>query len=172
MAVAVNISPAEFRNPHFLERVKAVLIDNGLDARYLEIELTESSLVQHAESTALTLHGLKDMGVRVAVDDFGTGNSSLSHLRQFPIDVLKVDQSFVQEIRVNPVGTSIVRAVIGMGKSLGHRVVAEGVETKDQLAYLRAQRCSEGQGHYFSRPLVAAQFARLMETRRPRLVVQ
>jgi diguanylate cyclase (GGDEF)-like protein/PAS domain S-box-containing protein len=172
MAVAVNISPLEFRDPHFLEHVKAVLIDHGLDARYLEIELTESSLVQHAESTALTLDGLKDMGVQVAVDDFGTGNSSLNHLRQFPINVLKVDQSFVQEIRVNPVGTSIVRAVIGIGKSLGHRVVAEGVETKEQLAFLQAQRCSEGQGYYFSRPLVAARFAKLMETRRPRLVVQ
>ena len=111
------------------------------------------------------------MGVQVAIDDFGTGYSSLSYLRQFPIDVLKVDQSFVHEISADPVGTSIVCAVISMGKSLGHRVIAEGVETQEQLAFLQAQRCGEGQGYYFSRPLVAEQFVRLMETRRPRLVV-
>jgi EAL domain-containing protein (putative c-di-GMP-specific phosphodiesterase class I) len=109
--------------------------------------------------------------VQVAVDDFGTGNSTLSHLRRFPINVLKVDRSFVQEISADPVGTSIVCAVIGMGKSLGHRVVAEGVETKEQLAFLRAQQCGEGQGYYFSRPVVAEQFVSLMDTHRPGLAV-
>jgi diguanylate cyclase (GGDEF)-like protein/PAS domain S-box-containing protein len=170
MAVAVNISAAEFRDPDFLDNVRAVLRDTRLQARYLEIELTESSLLQQVESTALVLQALKDMGVQVAIDDFGTGYSNLSYLRQFPTSVLKIDQSFVHEISADPVGTSIVCAVISMGKSLGHRVVAEGVETAEQLAFLRAQRCGEGQGYYFSRPLVAEQFATLANISQPALL--
>jgi diguanylate cyclase (GGDEF)-like protein/PAS domain S-box-containing protein len=158
IAVAVNISAVEFRDPRFLENLRAVLNDSRLDARYLEVELTESSLVQHADSTALILKALKEIGVQVAIDDFGTGYSNLSYLRRFPIDVLKIDRSFVSEISAVPVGTSIVCAVISMGKSLGHRVIAEGVETREQLAFLQAQGCGEGQGYYFSRPLVAEQF--------------
>jgi diguanylate cyclase (GGDEF)-like protein len=172
MAVAVNISGVEFRDPRFLENVRTVLNDSGLDARYLHLELTESSLVRHTESTALALQALKDMGVQVAIDDFGTGYSSLSYLRQFPISVLKIDQSFVHEISADPVGTSIVCAVISMGRSLGYRVIAEGVETGEQLAFLRAQRCGEGQGDYFSRPLVAEQFVGLLGADLPGLVLQ
>ena len=172
LPVAVNISAVEFRDPRFLDNVRKVLRDSRLDARYLELELTESSLLQHVESTTFALHVLKDMGVQVAIDDFGTGYSSLSYLRQFPTSVLKIDQSFVHEISADPVGTSIVCAVISMGKSLGHRVIAEGVETGEQLAFLQAQQCGEGQGHYFSRPLIADQFVRLQETGRPGLVLQ
>jgi diguanylate cyclase (GGDEF)-like protein/PAS domain S-box-containing protein len=172
MAVAVNISAVEFRDPRFLENVRTVLRDSRLDPRYLELELTESSLLQHADSTALALQALKDMGVQVAIDDFGTGYSSLSYLRQFPTSVLKIDQSFVHEISADPVGTSIVCAVISMGRSLGHRVIAEGVETEEQLAFLQAQYCGEGQGYYFSRPLAAEQFARLPAIGRPGLVLQ
>jgi len=165
MAVAVNISAAEFRDPDFLDNVRAVLHDTRLLPRYLEIELTESSLLQQVESTALVLQTLKDMGVQVAIDDFGTGYSNLSYLRQFPTSVLKIDQSFVHEISADPVSTSIVCAVISMGKSLGHRVVAEGVETAEQLAFLQTQQCGEGQGYYFSGPLVAEQFVTLAHTR-------
>ena len=104
------------------------------------------------------------MGVQVAIDDFGTGYSSLSYLRQFPIDALKVDQSFVHEITIDPAGTFIVCAVISMGRSLGHRVIAEGVETREQLAFLQTQQCAEGQGYFFSRPLPAEQFVKLMDT--------
>ena len=172
MAVAVNVSAVEFRDSHFLDNVRAVLRDSHLDACYLEIELTERSLIQDAESATVALHALKDMGVQVAIDDFGTGYSNLSYLRQFPTSVLKIDRSFVHEISADPVGTSIVCAVISMGKSLGHRVVAEGVETEAQLAFLQAQRCGEGQGYYFSRPLVAEQFVKLPETGRPGLIVQ
>jgi len=161
MAVAVNISAVEFRDPLFLEHVRTALNDCRLDGRLLELELTESSLI-HGASTAIVLRALKDLGVQVAIDDFGTGYSSLSYLRQYPIDVLKIDQSFVHEISAVPVGTSIVCAVISMAKSLGHRVIAEGVETKEQFAFLQAQRCGEGQGYYFSRPLVAEQFVRLL----------
>ena len=171
MAVAVNISAVEFRDPRFLENVRKVLRDSRLEARYLELELTESSLLQHADSTAFTLQVLKGMGVQVAIDDFGTGYSSLSYLRQFPTSVLKIDQSFVHEISADPVGTSIVCAVISMGKSLGHRVIAEGVETAEQLAFLQAQHCGEGQGYYFGRPLVAEQFIELVEAGRPELVL-
>ena len=161
MPVAVNVSAGEFRNPRFLDNVRAVLKESRLEARYLEIELTEHSLIQHAESTTFALQTLKDMGVQVAIDDFGTGYSNLSYLRQFPTSVLKIDQSFVHEISTDPVGTSIVCAVISMGRSLGHRVIAEGVETAQQLAFLQEQRCGEGQGYYFSRPLAADQFVRL-----------
>jgi diguanylate cyclase (GGDEF)-like protein/PAS domain S-box-containing protein len=164
IAVAVNVSAVEFRHPRFLKNVRAALTDHRLDGRYLEVELTESSLMQHAESSALALEALKAMGVRVAIDDFGTGYSSLSYLRQFRIDALKVDQSFVHEISPDPVDTSIVGAVISMGRSLGHRVIAEGVETQEQLAFLKAQKCAEGQGFYFSRPLAAEHFEKLLET--------
>jgi diguanylate cyclase (GGDEF)-like protein/PAS domain S-box-containing protein len=172
MAVAVNVSPLEFRNPQFLDNVRAALHDSKLDPRYLEIELTERSLIQHLESTAATLKALKEIGIQVAIDDFGTGYSNLSYLRQFPVNVLKVDQSFVREISSDRVSASIVCAVISMGKSLGHRVVAEGVETREQLEFLQAQRCGEGQGYYFSRPLVPDQFVRLLEMGLSGLVVQ
>ena len=162
--MAVNIPAVEFRDRQFLEHVCKVLDESGLDPRYLELELTESSLMQHPDSSAAVLQALKDMGIQIAIDDFGTGYSSLSYLRRFPIDVLKIDQSFVNEISADPVGTSIVCAVIGMGKSLGHRVIAEGVETRAQLAFLQGQRCGEGQGYYFSRPVVADEFAKLMES--------
>ena len=167
MAVAVNISAGEFRDPRFLDNVRAVLKESRLDARYLEIELTEHSLIEPTESTALALQTLKEMGVQVAIDDFGTGYSNLSYLRQFSTNVLKIDQSFVREISADPVGTSIVCAVISMGKSLGYRVIAEGIETAEQLAFLQAQRCAEGQGYFFSRPLVAEEFVRLPDALRP-----
>jgi diguanylate cyclase len=110
--------------------------------------------------------------VQVAIDDFGTGYSSLSYLRRFPVSVLKIDQSFVQEINADPVGSPIVSAVINMGNSLGHRVIAEGVETGEQLAFLQGQRCAEGQGYYFSPPLAAEQFVKLLDSDRPGLVLQ
>ena len=123
----------------------------------------------HVEATNSVLHALKTLGVQLAIDDFGTGWSSLSYLRHFPIDALKVDKSFVQEITSGSSAAPIVSAVISMGKSLKHRVIAEGVETRDQLAFLQAEDCDEGQGYYFSRPLVAQQFARVLEPARPRL---
>jgi diguanylate cyclase (GGDEF)-like protein len=172
IAVAVNISAVEFRHPHFLEHVRTALSDSRLDARYLELELTESSLMRHASSTAVSLSALKDMGVQVAIDDFGTGYSSLSYLQKFPIHVLKIDQSFVHEISATPLGTSIVRAVINMGRSLGHRVIAEGVETREQVVFLQTQRCGEAQGNYFSPPLVAEQFVRLLDTGLSGLIFQ
>jgi diguanylate cyclase (GGDEF)-like protein/PAS domain S-box-containing protein len=164
MAVAVNISAVEFRDPGFLPHVRMALRDSGLDARYLQLELTESALIPHDGSPGLVLQALQEMGAQVAIDDFGTGYSSLSYLRKLPVNVLKIDRSFVQDIGAVAVGNSIVCAVISMGKSLGLRVIAEGVETSEQLAFLQAERCAEGQGFYFSQPLDAGQFAMLPET--------
>ncbi len=158
IAMAVNISAIELRDAHFLEHVGAVLHDSRLDPRCLELELTESSLMQHVPSTVVVLQALKNLGVKLSIDDFGTGYSSLSYLRQFPISALKIDQSFVRGITADPVDTAIVCAVIGLGRSLGLRVVAEGVETHDELEFLRTQQCDEGQGYYFSRPVPAAEF--------------
>jgi diguanylate cyclase (GGDEF)-like protein/PAS domain S-box-containing protein len=163
LPIAVNVSAVEFRHKGFVESVQAILLETGLEARYLELELTEGVLMEDAESTASVLHELKRMGVQLAVDDFGTGYSSLSYLRRFPIDVLKIDQSFVQQMTSDPDDSSIVSAIISMGKSLKHVVVAEGIETQGQKAYLQTQRCQEGQGYLFSRPVAAAQFAELLE---------
>ena len=169
MAVAVNVSAIELRDPGFLDHVCSALETSGLDPRYLELELTESVLMQHVESTAAVLQALRNMGVQIAIDDFGTGYSSLSYLQKFPVDTLKVDQSFIHEITAHPDCAPIVSAVISMGKSLNHRVTAEGVETREQLAFLQARQCGEGQGYYFSPPLAAEAFASLLHTdaRRP-----
>jgi EAL domain-containing protein (putative c-di-GMP-specific phosphodiesterase class I) len=162
--MAVNVSAMEFRGKHFLEGVFAILKDTGLDPRSLELELTESVLMKGAESTASILKALRASGVQLAVDDFGTGYSSLSYLRKFPIDALKIDQSFIREITTAPDETGIVTAVISMGRSLKLRVVAEGVETREQLAFLQDHECDEAQGYYFSRPLLPQRFARLLRT--------
>ncbi len=163
-SIAVNISAMEFRNDHFLEGIFTALDETGLDPRFLELELTESVLMKHAESAEAILRTLRSKGVQVAVDDFGTGYSSLSYLRKFPIDALKIDQSFVRQITTAPDETTIVTAIIGMGRNLKLRVVAEGVETQEELAFLQGHQCDEAQGFYFSRPVVADQFARLLET--------
>jgi diguanylate cyclase (GGDEF)-like protein/PAS domain S-box-containing protein len=162
--MAVNISAMEFRDEHFLEGVFAILKNTGLDPRFLELELTESVLMKRAESTESILKTLRARGVQVAVDDFGTGYSSLSYLRKFPIDALKIDQSFVRQITTAPNETSIVTAVISMGRSLKLRIVAEGVETQEELVFLQTHQCEEAQGYYFSRPMLPQQFAKLLKT--------
>jgi diguanylate cyclase (GGDEF)-like protein len=162
LPIAVNVSAVEFRDKGFVQGVRTILAETGLEARYLELELTEGVLMDDAESTASVLQELKTMGAQLAVDDFGTGYSSLSYLRQFPIDVLKIDRSFVNQITADPDDSTIVSAIINMGKSLKHHVVAEGIETQLQRAYLQTQQCAEGQGYLFSRPLAAAQFAQLL----------
>jgi diguanylate cyclase (GGDEF)-like protein/PAS domain S-box-containing protein len=161
--VSVNISAVEFRSKDFLKNIVDILNETCLDPRYLEIEITESVLMAQVEATNSVLHALKILGVQLAIDDFGTGWSSLSYLRHFPIDALKVDKSFVQEITPGSTVAPIVSAVISMAKSLKRRVIAEGVETRDQLAFLQAEDCDEAQGYYFSRPIIAQQFARELE---------
>ena len=161
--MAVNVSSVEFRNDEFLESVSTILTETRLEPRYLELELTESVLMQHAEFSVPLLQKLKAMGLRLAIDDFGTGYSSLSYLRQFPIDTLKVDQSFIHEINADTDEATIISAVINMGCRMKHRVIAEGVETAEQLAFLRAHGCDEGQGYYFARPMPAVETAKLLE---------
>ncbi len=163
ITVAVNTSALEFRAKDFLENIRATLEDTRLEPRYLEIELTESVLMRDAESSDSVLHALAELGVKIAIDDFGTGYSSLSYLRQFPIDTLKIDQSFVNQISSNPDDATIVGAVISMGKSLKKRVIAEGVESPEQHAFLLTQGCDEGQGYYFGRPVVPEAFATLLQ---------
>jgi diguanylate cyclase (GGDEF)-like protein len=161
-SMAVNVSAMEFRDRNFLDGLFAILVETGLDPRSLELELTESVLMKHAASTATILQTLRKRGVRVAVDDFGTGYSSLSYLQKFPVDAVKIDQSFVRQISTAGDDTTIVKAVIGMARGLKLRVIAEGVETLEELAFLRAYRCEEAQGYYFSRPVLPQQFAMLL----------
>jgi diguanylate cyclase (GGDEF)-like protein/PAS domain S-box-containing protein len=163
LPIAVNVSAVEFRDKGFVEGVRKVLSETGLSAQYLELELTEGVLMEDAESAASVLLELKAMGVRIAIDDFGTGYSSLSYLRKFPIDALKIDRSFIHQDTTDPDESTIVSAVIAMGRSLKLRVVAEGVETLEELTILRALQCDEAQGFYFSRPVAAAQFADLLQ---------
>jgi hypothetical protein len=153
----------EFRSEGFLDNLRDILKDTRLNPRYLELELTETVLMQHAESTLSVLSALKAIGVRLAVDDFGTGYSRLSYLKRFPIDSLKIDQSFVRDISNGTDDVPIVRAVITMAKSLKQRVVGEGVETEEQMAFLQAPSSDEVQGYYFNMPLAAEHFAKLLK---------
>lgn len=160
--LAINISAVELRTKDFVAGVRDILTDTGLDPHCLEFELTETFLMEGSGSTAAVLQALKNMGLQLALDDFGTGYSSLSFLRRFPIDTVKIDQSFVRDMTTDADDASIVRAVIGMGESLHIHVVAEGVETHEQLAFLRRHRCPAGQGLHFGRPVIAAEFAELL----------
>jgi diguanylate cyclase (GGDEF)-like protein/PAS domain S-box-containing protein len=164
--VSVNISAIEFLSQGFLNNIVDILNETRLDPRYLEIELTERALMTNLEATSSVLLALKTVGVQLAVDDFGTGWSSLTHLSRLPIDALKVDQSFVQAITPGSNAAAIVSTVISMGRTLKQRVIAEGVETRGQLEFLEAENCDEGQGFYFSLPMVAQEFARGLATRR------
>ena len=164
VSVAVNVSALEFGDKDFLSGVRAVLIATGVNPRNLELELTESVLMRDPEVAIGILAALKTMGVQLAIDDFGTGYSSFSYLRRFPVDALKLHQSFVHEITEDPRDATIVSAMIGIGNSLRQRVIAEGVETREQLNFLQRNQCGEGQGYYFSRPVVAAQAEKLLET--------
>ena len=162
--IGVNISAREFYCKDFVAGVRAIIGDTGLDPRHLELELTESGLMQDTDQTMAILRALKQLGIQIAVDDFGTGYSSLSYLRSFPIDTLKIDQSFVHDIAGDTDEAVIVNAIIAIGKSLKQRVVAEGIETQQQRAFLQAHSCIEGQGYYFSRPLAPEKFATLLES--------
>lgn len=167
VAVAVNISAKEFHQNSFVEYVRNILCDTNLEARYLELEITESSLMSDAESSIKILSDLKKLGLKIAVDDFGTGYSSLNYLKKFPIDVLKIDQSFVHDINNENESDNgiIVSAIINMGNSLNLRVIAEGVENHLQLNFLKFHHCDESQGYLFSKPLMAEQFTALLLNR-------
>ena len=160
--IAVNISAAEFRRETLFEDIRNILEETGLAPAYLEIELTESTLLHDIKSTMTVLHLLKTLGVKLTIDDFGTGYSNLNYLRQFPIDTLKIDPLFIRNIIINGGDVTLVSAVIGLGNSLQLRVIAEGVETRKQLDFLQIEHCAEGQGFYFSPPVEATAFAELL----------
>jgi len=158
VVVSVNISPRQFWQEHLVGTIANVLQETGLDPRWLELEITESLAMHDIERFASMLHALKNLGVRIAIDDFGTGYSSLNHLKRFPVDQLKIDQSFVRDLATDPDDAGIVQAVISLGHVLGLRVVAEGVETQEQLDFLRANGCDEVQGYYLGRPAPAEHY--------------
>lgn len=162
LSMAVNISAVEFRRSDFVDGVRVILRDTCLDPALLQLEITENVLMSNAEFSKEVLAKLKDMGVSLAIDDFGSGYSSLNYLKQFPIDIIKIDQSFVRDITSAPDG-AIISAIIGMGNILNKRVVAEGIEEIAQLEFLKAHDCELGQGFLFSRPLAARHFADLLE---------
>jgi diguanylate cyclase (GGDEF)-like protein/PAS domain S-box-containing protein len=151
--MAVNVSAVEFRSDRFFDGVCGILQATGLEPAYLELELTETAVMRNFEATSVVLRALSGMGVRIAVDDFGTGYSNLSYLKRFPIDTLKLDKSFVHDIPESANVATIVRSVIHMAQNLNLQVVAEGVENVQQLRFLQAHDCGEGQGFYFSRPV-------------------
>jgi EAL domain-containing protein (putative c-di-GMP-specific phosphodiesterase class I) len=161
MRIAINISAVELRDKGFVEGVRTALVGAGLAPHHVELELTETFLMHDSTATAAVLHALHEVGVKLALDDFGTGYSSLSHLKRFPIDTLKIDQGFVRDIVSNAGDAVIVGLVIGMGKSLNMRVVAEGVETSQELESLLQHGCTEGQGHYFGKAVEAVEFPHL-----------
>jgi diguanylate cyclase (GGDEF)-like protein/PAS domain S-box-containing protein len=158
--VSVNVSVRQFRQDNLVQTIAEVLQETGLEARYLEVELTESAVMHDADQFIAMLGQLNDLGVQIALDDFGTGYSSLSYLKRFPVDRLKVDRSFVQDIGHDHDDATIVRTIIALGHNLGLKVVAEGVETEQQIEFLRANNCDELQGYYFGRPLPGAEFRR------------
>ena len=165
--VAVNLSPVQFKSPNLIAGVTEALAASGLGARRLELEITESVLLQNSEATLTTLHELRAMGVRISLDDFGTGYSSLSYLRSFPFDKIKIDRSFVSELATREDSMAIIRAVTGLGRSLGIVTTAEGVENDAQLELLRREGCTQAQGYLFSKPRPASDVAIMLE--RPRL---
>jgi EAL domain-containing protein (putative c-di-GMP-specific phosphodiesterase class I) len=165
--MAVNLSGGQFQQPNFVESIAKTLRDSGLPPRYLELELTESIIMKSTEATIATLRRLRALGIKISVDDFGTGYSSLSYLKRFPVSTLKIDRSFVRDLTTDPDDRAIVKTIITLAHSLKLSVVAEGVETQEQLHFLRSLRCDHVQGYFFSKPLRADDVARMMDNARP-----
>jgi len=161
--MAINVSAAEFTSKDFLSGIRAALISTGVDPHNLELELTETVLMRDAEAAVKILHALKAIGVQLAVDDFGVGYSSFSYLQRFPLDTLKIDRTFINEISAAGEAATILSAMIDIGLSLKHRVVAEGVETHEQLHFLQKKSCSEGQGYLFCHPMIAEEFSKVLK---------
>ena len=160
--VAVNLSPRQFSHCNLVELVSTVLAESGLRPEQLELELTENTLMEDVEAAAAILHELRDLGVHLALDDFGVGHSCLNHIRRFPFNTLKIDKAFVAEMTSDPNSTAIVDVVIALSRRLQMQVVAEGVETLDQLITLRNGGCQQIQGFLFSRPLPYAVISELL----------
>ncbi|HXH04797.1 MAG TPA: EAL domain-containing protein, partial [Candidatus Competibacteraceae bacterium] len=162
LPLAVNLSAVQFRRRNLVQDIARILDESGLNPCYLELELTESMLMRNAADIIAMLQTFHDMGIRLSVDDFGTGYSNLAYLKRFPIDILKIDRSFVRDLPDDSEDAIIAQTIIAMAHSLNLRVVAEGVETAAQLEWLRRQGCDQYQGFYFSPPLPATEFERLL----------
>ncbi|MHC8313027.1 putative bifunctional diguanylate cyclase/phosphodiesterase [Pseudomonas sp. GT1P32] len=167
ICMSVNMSAIDFRQRDFVDGIGQTLEQTGLEPALLELEITEGVLMQNIDTTVTALTRLKVMGIRLAIDDFGTGFSSLSYLRRFPIDVLKIDQSFIRGLSTDSNDAALVSAIISLGRSLKLTIIAEGVETLEQLDFLKAHQCEEGQGYYFSKAVEPDAFARYLESVKP-----
>ncbi len=163
MRVTVNLSARQFQQKNLVERVMSILRETGLDPQWLELEITETVAMQDVEQTISTLRELRDLGVRIAIDDFGTGYSSFNYLKYFPNNTLKIDRSFVRDVTEGREDAAITKAIIALAQNLNLKVIAEGVETEEQLAFLKLQQCDEIQGYLFSRPLPAEEFTRMLK---------
>ena len=162
LTLAVNVSPHQFRRSDINALVAAVLVETGFPAKQLELEITESGLMENQDKTTVILNSLHVQGIRLAIDDFGTGYSSLAYLKRFSLDVLKIDKSFIDEIPYNTDDMEIAATIVAMGHTLGFKVLAEGVETPEQLAFLQEKGCDMYQGFIKSRPIPADEFAELL----------
>ena len=166
VSISVNVSMRQLESDQLLDDVRDALVANDLEPDLLILEVTESTLMRDSVATVARLNGLKQLGVQVAIDDFGTGYSSLAYLRQFPVDVLKIDRSFVADMSRSPDAAALIHTLIELGRTLGLETLAEGIETPEQLEGLRAEHCDHGQGFLFSGPVAATEIARLLETAR------
>ncbi|MEA5451945.1 bifunctional diguanylate cyclase/phosphodiesterase [Leptolyngbya sp. CCNP1308] len=165
LRMSVNLSACQFSQPNLVETVAQIMADTEMDPTYLELEVTESFLMEDMQRSVQTLQKLRSLGLAIALDDFGTGYSSLNYLSRFPVTMLKIDRSFVNDMRVNPESAAITDAIIALAKSLHLSITAEGIEDQEQLAYLKERGCEEGQGFYFSRPLPAAALEAWLQTK-------
>lgn len=161
--IAINVSAKQFYMQHLPDQIAQILAETGLNADQIEIELTESVLIKNVDVAVSNLHRIKKMGIQISIDDFGTGYSSLAYLKRLPIDILKIDQSFVRDLTNNPADAAIINSIITLAHSLKLRVIAEGVETEAQLKFLKSHGCDEAQGYYFSRPLPVDQIPALLK---------
>jgi EAL domain-containing protein (putative c-di-GMP-specific phosphodiesterase class I) len=159
-SIAVNLSARQFRTPELADTVRRIAADAGVDPRTLEVEVTESTLMHDGGPALATLQALATLGIRIAIDDFGTGHSNLACLRRWPVHRLKIDRSLVRDLPANADDATIVRAIVGLAANLGLRVVAEGVESEDQMRFLQDVGCEEGQGFLFAPPMPAAELER------------
>lgn len=166
LKVSVNLSAYQFQQQNLLETISKIIEETKIDPNYLELEMTESSIMKNETSAVTILHQLKEAGIKISIDDFGTGYSSLSHLKKLPLDVLKIDKSFVQDMTVSPDDASLVMTIITLAHNLGLKVIAEGVETEEQLRFLHLLRCDEWQGFLYSKPVPADQFEELLDDNR------
>ena len=163
-SLSINISPRQFRQANFVAQMAAAIDEYRIPTRCLKLEITESIMIHNITDTVEKMNELRDMGISFAIDDFGTGYSSLSYLKRLPVDQLKIDQSFVNDCTHDSNDAEIVRAIIAMARSLNLEMIAEGVETAEQLAFLQQQECHTFQGYYFSRPVSEAAFCKLLDS--------